>query len=81
MTTQEKLIAILSRNCEIKIYPRGYPPDAGIQGSLADQTPFCIGYWAEWEDKRFVGHCYEFSIFIDSLYEKLFKKEKEEVPV
>lgn len=93
MTTQEKLIKILSRGCEIKIYPRGYPPDEGIQGFLPArlsytseeegrvtiQPPFCIGYVAKWENKEFFEHFFEFPIFIDHLYESVFKKE--EVPV
>ena len=75
MTTQEKLILILSRNCEIKIYPRCYPPDAGIQGFSPEQTPFCIGYVATWEGKFYTEHCLEFPVFIDILYDKLFVKE------
>lgn len=90
MTTQEKLIAILSRNCKINIYPRSYPPTGGEQGFLPSelihtsekegrvegQASFCIGYTAKREDKMFVDHFFEFPIFIDNLYKKMFKKEE-----
>ena len=89
--TQEKLISILSKNYQIKIYPRGYPPSGAEQGHLSShtvctseeegqvttQTPFCIGYIVENEDKViFNDHYCEFSTFIDNLYEHLFHKKK-----
>jgi len=89
MTTQEKLILILSKGCSIKIYPRGYPV-SGIQGYMPEKTvytspkegrvvtqvPFCIGYIAEFKDRTYPFHCIEFPEFIDILFGKLFDKKE-----
>lgn len=85
MTTQEKLITILSQGWEIKIYARGYPTSDTIQGFLpkhlihtskeegevSGQTPFCIGYIATKDDRTISEVCSPFEMFIGIVYERI----------
>lgn len=90
MTTQEKLINILSQGWEIKIYARGYPTGDAIQGFLPKhriytskkegevfvQAPFCIGYMATKDDQIISSIYNPFEVFIDNVYDRINVKGK-----
>jgi len=85
MTTQEKLIKILSNGWEIKIYARCHPTSKAIQGYLPKhrvytsekegevfaETPFCIGYMATKGDRTISEIYSPFEVFIDIVYDRL----------
>lgn len=84
MTTQEKLLEIISKGWEIKIYARAHPVDkpqgflpkhqvytSEKEGEVFNKTPFCIGYIATKGDLTVAEIYSPFETFINILYDKL----------
>lgn len=88
MTTQEKLIMILSQGWQIKIYPRAYPvgepqgflPKKRVytskeEGEVFNEDPFCIGYYATMGNSTIVDQYSTFEVFIETLYKRVFPEK------
>lgn len=87
MTTDEKIIKILSEGWEIKISPRPHPPfeaqgflpkshiyTSEKEGEVFVEVPFCVGYIASKGDKHIASIVVPFDDFIHYLFDKVFVK-------